>query len=763
MRRFHAILTIVCLCLPTAGFSFSISMAGNNVVKWNTADLTYYIDPNGAPDITDGSDVQQMRQGFQGWQAVTCSALTFTELGTTNNKNVIPITGQTNGRNELVFITDSRWTFGSYVLGVTSPVYYYDGVIREADIAFNGYNMSWSTTPNPYKAHVLSVAIHEEGHFFGLQHVLYGYDPNDPPTMAPVADPWGKTQDLTHDDELGACFLYPQSGYYTCSSNSECPYVVDVDSQGNEYYSKKINCQNGYCTGIAGVSPGSVDFGGTCTKNTDCKSPYTCATLDSGVMMCTNTCDPYNDTCPQNYHCALVSASNKNLCIPGAKKKGEGEACSTSYECASGFCFPAPDGSGSTCRIACNKNDPQCPAGQACWAPTYGTVGGCYPESQVPIQPKPVGSKCTKDAECLSGICYSPAGQEKLCRLQCTVDLQNCPDNYYCADIGGRGACIPGEKPVVLKADGDACTANEECKSGWCVLLIGTNESYCRSACNLKDMACAWGTSCVSYGSDQYGVCMPSIGKSGTGAVCSAPSDCVSNICYTDSQGRKYCTQNCINGSCPNGMECVNGGYFGMLCSLPQDKPPEKKPDDTPCTTNEECKSNWCVPLIGTNQGFCRTACSLDNWACAWGTSCVSYGSDKFGVCMPSIDKTQTGYPCSQPLDCVTAICWNDPQGNYCTQNCIKGWCPPGLECKNGGYYGDVCLKPSSQSIEPSEDIYEVSPPEDIAQTGSSSGKGGSGGGCSSAASMSPKAHLTLVLLPFTVFVLLAGKRRREG
>jgi hypothetical protein len=129
---------------------------------------------------------------------------------------------------------------------------------------------------------------------------------------------------------------------------------------------------------------------------------------------------------------------------------------------------------------------------------------------------------------------------------------------------------------------------------------------------------------------------------------------------------------------------------------------------------------------------------------------------------MPSIDKTQTGYPCSKPLDCVTAICWNDPQGNYCTQNCIKGWCPPGLECKNGGYYGDVCLKPTSQSVEPSEDAYEISPPEDIAQTGSSSGKGGSGGGCSSAASMSPKANLTLVLLPVTVFVLLAGKRRRE-
>jgi hypothetical protein len=131
---------------------------------------------------------------------------------------------------------------------------------------------------------------------------------------------------------------------------------------------------------------------------------------------------------------------------------------------------------------------------------------------------------------------------------------------------------------------------------------------------------------------------------------------------------------------------------------------------------------------------------------------------------MPSIDKTQTGYPCSKPLDCVTAICWNDQQGNYCTQNCIKGWCPPGLECKNGGYYGDVCLKPSSQSIEPSEDIYEVSPPEDIAQPGkdTSNGKGATGGGCSSAASMSPKANLTLVLLPFMIFVLAAGKRRRE-
>jgi len=581
LRRLIAIIALtgaLTAASPEAVYAYSISLTPyNNVVRWNTPNLTYYLDPNGAPDINDGSDVDALKASFANWQNINCSALTFQFLGNTSNKSVLPISGKTNNKNEVVFINNSAWDMGKYVLGVTSPLYYYDGIIFEADIAFNGYLQSWTTGYNPWKIDVESVATHEIGHFFGLQHVLMGYDANDPPTMAPQIGPGSTGASLEQDDKNGACFLYPAGDYYTCSNNDQCPYVVDNYSNGEEYYSKKINCEQGHCTGLAGVSPGSVAIGGTCNKSSDCAGSNTCETMDSGLKMCTRTCDPYSDNCPDGFHCQNVYSTNKNLCISGSKKKKEGEACATSYDCETSFCFPSPDGSGMFCRIACTSGGAPCPNGQTCWTSGYSNTGGCFPPEQVPTVKKPLGSDCIDDYECKSDICFGEAGAQALCRQACNMTAPDCYSGYYCANIGGnRAACLPGEPPPTLKDDGSQCSDNTECLSNWCVQLIGTTQGYCRRACNLVDWLCPWGTACVSYGSDQFGVCMPDLDKHTTGDSCSGGTECVTGICWTDPQGKSYCTQNCIKGWCPNNMECINAEYFGSLCALPAEVPPQE-------------------------------------------------------------------------------------------------------------------------------------------------------------------------------------------
>jgi len=580
--------------VPSTSGAYSISLTswGNNVVRWDHADLTYYLDPNGAPDIYDGSDVDAMHDSFAGWQAVNCSKLTFQFLGNTSNKSVLPITGKTNGKNELVYINNSAWDFGKYVLGVTSPMYYWDGVITEADIAMNGYLQSWSTTGGWFKVDVKSVAIHEIGHLFGLQHVLYGYDSNDPPTMAPQLDPNGLTATLTDDDKMGACFLYPQGGYYTCTNDTQCPYVVDNYSNGEEYYSKKVECEGGYCTGLAGVSPGSVGFGGTCNSSSDCEGSNSCEAMDSGLKLCTKSCDPYADNCPDGFHCQNVYTSGKDLCVAGSKKLAEGDPCMSSYECETSFCYPSPDGSGMFCRIACTVGGSPCPGGKECWSSSYSTTGGCFPPEEVPHTKLPLGSDCTSDLDCKSDVCFGEPGMQSLCRKPCNPDGADCYSGYYCANIGGgRSACLPGEPPTTLNEDGAMCDDNTDCLSNWCVKLIGTDQGYCRRSCSLDDWACPWGTSCVSYGSDEFGVCMPSVDKAVTGETCTKGSDCVTGICWTDDQGAQYCTQNCINGWCPNDMECVNAAYFGTLCSLPSGTPPVEvqppPPDNGPVQADQ--------------------------------------------------------------------------------------------------------------------------------------------------------------------------------
>lgn len=570
------------LLVINSAYAFSISLSPwGKIVRWAKSALTYYLDPNGAPGISDNSDISAVKSSFQDWQNVTCSSLTFQYLGETTNKNVLPISGVSNNKNELVWITNSAWKFGQLVLGVTVPLYDMTGEIHESDIAFNGYLQQWSTTGDIWKTDVKSVAIHEIGHFFGLQHVLNGYDPYNPPTMAPAADPYGKTASLEEDDKLGACFLYPEGGKYTCTKDNQCPKIVDTNQSGEEYYSGQMKCEMGTCNKV--VAPGSVGFGGTCSKTSDCASGYSCYTIDSGAQICTLTCNPNNDTCPSGFHCKTQSSTNVSLCVVGAKKGKVGDPCTYSLDCETYFCYQNPSGTGSSCRIACNKNENNCPQGQVCWVKTsFGSVGGCFDESEVPAK-KGIGEPCISDADCKSNICVVDQNGKFLCRRHCTKNGNECGEDEHCEYISyDKYACMPGPPPQPPKKETDAlCTENEECESGWCVNLIGTNQNYCRKHCSLEDWACDWGWACVSYGSTEIGVCMPSIGKKDTGEACKGPSECLTWICWkAEDEEHEYCTQNCIDGWCPNGMECVDAGYYGMLCKLPPDVEPKIEETD---------------------------------------------------------------------------------------------------------------------------------------------------------------------------------------
>ena len=566
---------LVVLGIPAAPEAFSIAVSGTHVMRWPSAAMTYYLDPNDAPGVKDGSTVPTLKQCFADWQAVACTGATFQYLGSTANKSVLPVSQDQNGKNEVVWINTSAWTFGEMVLGVTVPLSYGDGGIVESDIALNGYLYKWNTQGQIgwNEMDVRSVAIHEMGHFFGLQHVLSGYDTGDPPTMAVAVDPYGATASLSQDDMDGICFLYPKSGYYACTTDSQCPKIIATSGQGQESYDGQLTCKNGNCydAGISGISPGSVANGGVCSLSTDCKSPASCQVLDTSYRICTRNCTPSNDDCAVGMKCGTMASVSGNWCIPGAKKLTEGDKCSVSSECSTSFCFPRPDRSGASCRIACNKNGAACPDDKVCWSSPSSTAGGCFPADQVPHEQKSLGWDCVTDADCTSGICGGLAGAAPIC-LQWCASTTDCYQGYVCSDIGGRMACVVQGKTD----DGASCTADGDCASGWCLQLIGTAQSDCRSPCNLSDWKCPEGTACVSYGDPQKGACMPIAGKLDTGSACQSGADCVSGICFTDSAtGLAYCTQNCVDSWCPGDLACVNGEDWGNVCALPAGTLPE--------------------------------------------------------------------------------------------------------------------------------------------------------------------------------------------
>ncbi len=576
-RMLRAVALTAVLAFPRMAGAFGIMTTNDGeVIRWDHSDLTYYLDPVGPTDVTDGSDIDAIEESFDDWQAVSCSALTFQKLGSTSNKDVLPISEEMNDRNELVWVNNSKWPFGQYVLGVTMPVSY-GGTIVEADIAFNGYSQEWTTSPDGYRCDVKSVTIHELGHFFGAQHVLYGYDADNPPTMAPYADPYGTMASLEQDDKNAACFLYPANGYYECSSNDDCPYVVGTNSNGEEYYESKVKCSSsGYCTGLAGVSPASVEFGQACTQTADCQGDNTCQILDSGVRMCTTACTMANDTCPDHYHCVVLQSNDKRYCAPGNKTLAEGETCERHLDCKLLWCFEAPNGSGSTCRQQCSDSS-TCPVGTTCWVPVGTSQGGCYPTSEMPDGDIADGQGCSYDRECASDWC-TDLGQGRVCATSCNPLSPTCPEGSWCSVISGQhGVCTPGEPPTTWLPDGSLCQDGAACASGWCVPQVGTDVSVCRTSCNLVDWACPEGTACISYGSNEFGVCMPAADRKWIGDDCGAPEECVTYMCWAAAgEPQTYCAMSCIAGLCSEGFYCGDGGALGPLC--------QKTPPSTPVT-----------------------------------------------------------------------------------------------------------------------------------------------------------------------------------
>lgn len=134
----------------------------------------------GTGDISDGSDFGAVRNAFNTWVNLPDSALSITE---TTYDHTITL-GSANGQNEISWIpyTGTNWwvdvlKYSPSTIGVA--VTWYDqisGVVTERDVHFNDTYMYWytdsdgaSAANNPF--YVEHIALHEEGHIFGLTDV----------------------------------------------------------------------------------------------------------------------------------------------------------------------------------------------------------------------------------------------------------------------------------------------------------------------------------------------------------------------------------------------------------------------------------------------------------------------------------------------------------------------------------------------------------------------------------------------------------------
>ncbi len=645
------------LLAPAVALGFGVSLTKEttgNVVRWKTPAMTYWLHPACSTDLPTAACLDEVRKSFLAWNTA-CTSATFTEQGFSDSKKLTAMGFNTDGKNQVAWIEDGSWDMGKYVLGVTSPVFYQDGTIIEADIAMNGYLQSWSMSGKINSTDVRNVAVHEIGHYFGMQHTLGGYDPDNPPTMAPTADPTMKSQTPEADDFAGICFLYPKVAS-ACQSNKDCPLVV-ADGPDGEYYAGQLACSGGKCGGFdPNVPKGTGKLGAACAASFDCVDPLFCQPMSSGKGVCAQNCKPNTSgACPTGFVCTPYQGDAQNgVCIAGQAPgtKAEGAACASGKECASGLCI-IEDGA-AVCKTPCTASKP-CPAGKTCASIPGANYGACVDAK------KAAGEACTAATQCQSGVCT--AGK---CAATCNVNA-DCPSGQGCQKpTTGPGTCAP----LGSKANGAPCAASLDCGSGLCVNL-GAGP-VCAKPCTANSQ-CAADQVCTGI-TGGGGACTAAPKKVPDGGACKASSDCASNLCVGNATSA-LCVAACsANKPCASGYDCVPLQGGGGACL----KAATKKPAGQPCQTGGDCQSSLCIADTPTS-GICLDDCTASG-NCLAGFSCQKLQGGK-SACF-QLGPAQVGDKCTDTMDCQSAKCLIDGNQKYCTKACAADpECPCGMSC----------------------------------------------------------------------------------
>ncbi len=154
------------------------------VVNRDSRAIRFHLAKDGWSAGNAEAELNSIRSAAAQWQAVPKSILKFEEgallepgidINGEDNQNVIFWVKEA-AENGAVLVNNER-TEISGALAVTFPTYFDDHTIVESDMVFNGVSHRWFTDySNSFSKDnfVEAVALHEFGHFIGLQHSPLG-------------------------------------------------------------------------------------------------------------------------------------------------------------------------------------------------------------------------------------------------------------------------------------------------------------------------------------------------------------------------------------------------------------------------------------------------------------------------------------------------------------------------------------------------------------------------------------------------------------
>jgi hypothetical protein len=219
---------------------------GNTPITWANFPVTWKLRDkysganNFYPGLSDAAVQTAFQNAWDAWSSPpTCNTDWFTAYnGTTTN------TAQSSSAEHIVEFFTSGWPsgFGGVNSTIAVTLNSWSGCsFANSDQIFNGVGFNFTTSNNPGNndTDLESIAVHENGHWLGLDHSTFSAA-----SMFATYSGGIGARSLHSDDSAGVCALYPGTG----PIETNCSDGLDNDGDGD------IDCEDTNCSGFPGCS-----------------------------------------------------------------------------------------------------------------------------------------------------------------------------------------------------------------------------------------------------------------------------------------------------------------------------------------------------------------------------------------------------------------------------------------------------------------------------------------------------------------------------
>jgi MYXO-CTERM domain-containing protein len=317
---------------------------------WNSegGPIEYRLHPDGSDDISDGSDLDAVRDAFATWSCAAGSGLRFIEGETIDAR----VNDQTDLINSVYWDETGQVDWAGMrenpdedpiPIATVGLVPFYPGepAVRDAfDIIFNGVDYQWT-----------SEAVTEEG-FVNVYNMA----------LIEIGTALGLSASCENPDDQSTC-LGPDEAVMTNlipGAPRDGLEQDDIDAMVSLYGTEDgSNCEGPFRQGEA------------CACNSDCVEGQICAPNTAGDLVCAPLCDSDGATCPTGYGCVYAAQDEDGLAV-GVCGRGSPEGqfpvaatCENDRQCAEGLCTAADPIGRTVCRKSCDA-DGDCPSGYLC-------------------------------------------------------------------------------------------------------------------------------------------------------------------------------------------------------------------------------------------------------------------------------------------------------------------------------------------------------------------------------------------------------------